>query len=262
MSWFEAFILGVVQGLTEFLPVSSSGHLEIGSVLLNLEASNNLLFAITVHLATALATIFAFRKDIAGLLTDLFRGDRETWKFAIAIIISMVPVGIVGVLWKDSIEAVFVGNMLLVGSMLLITALLLTFSHYANDSSRDVSLFNALIIGIAQAIAVLPGISRSGATISTALLLGVDRAKAARFSFLMVIIPIVGAALLKIRDVSSTPDSFDIGTSSLLIGFAAALVSGYFACQWMVKLVTQGKLLFFAIYCAIIGLIAILAQVL
>lgn len=258
MSWFEAFILGIVQGLTEFLPVSSSGHLEIGSVLLGLTASNNLLFAITVHLATALATIFAFRTDIGELLGNLFRRDAETWRFAFVIIISMIPVGIVGVLWKDDIETFFVGNMLLVGSMLVVTAVLLAFSHFAKDCQKEVTPMRALIIGIAQAIAVLPGISRSGATISTALLLGVDRSKAARFSFLMVIVPIVGAALLKIKDVSETPDSFAIDSSSLVIGFITALVSGYFACRWMVKLVTQGKLLFFSIYCGIVGLIAIL----
>jgi undecaprenyl-diphosphatase len=260
MSWIEALILGVIQGLTEFLPVSSSGHLEIGSVLLGLSASNNLLFAITVHLATALATAVAFRKDIGQLVIGLFRKDPDTWRFALAIIISMIPVGIVGVLWKDAIETFFVGNMMLVGSMLLVTAILLAFSHFASAGDKSVGPFRALMIGVAQAIAVLPGISRSGATISSALLLGVDRAKAARFSFLMVIIPILGAALLKAKDISSAPEALAIDTFSLIIGFLAAFISGYFACKWMVRLVTQGRLLFFSIYCAIVGVIAILSQ--
>jgi undecaprenyl-diphosphatase len=262
MSWFEALILGIIQGLTEFLPVSSSGHLEIGSVLLGLAASNNLLFAITVHLATAMATIVAFRKDILQLIIGLFQKDAETWKFVIAIVISMVPVGIIGVLWKDAIEAFFVGNMLLVGAMLMITAILLAFSHFASSGTMKVNFIRAFFIGLAQAIAVLPGISRSGATISTALLLGVDRARAARFSFLMVIVPILGAAVLKVKDISAALESMAIDGLSLFIGFIAAFVSGYFACKWMVRLVTQGRLVYFAIYCGIVGLIAILSQLL
>lgn len=263
MTWLEALILGIIQGLTEFLPVSSSGHLEIGGVLLGLASSNNLLFAVTVHLATALATVVVFRRDIGSLVVGLFEfRSNDSWRFAWLIIISMVPVGIVGVFFQEEIEQFFTGNMLLVGSMLLITGLLLTFSHFAKAGDREVTPNRALIIGLAQAVAILPGISRSGATISTALLLGVDRAKAARFSFLMVIIPIMGAALLKLIDYFNSPAEAAISFSSLFVGFVAAFVFGYFACTWMVKLVTRGKLIFFAIYCGIIGTLAILSVVL
>ncbi len=263
MTWLEALILGIVQGLTEFLPVSSSGHLEMGSVLMGLNATDNLLFAITVHFATALATLAAYRADVSSLVRGLFEvKENESWRFAIAIFISMVPVGIVGLFFQDEIEQFFTGNMLLVGAMLLVTAVLLTFSHFAKAGERDVTPKRALIIGLAQAVAILPGISRSGATISTALLLGIDRAKAARFSFLMVIFPIMGAALLKLKDYMEAPQASTISTASLVVGFAAAFIFGFFACRWMVKLVTRGGLIFFAVYCGIIGTIAILSVLL
>jgi len=263
MTWFEALILGIVQGLTEFLFVSSSGHLEMGSVLLGLESSNNLLFAVTVHFATALATVVVFRRDIGGLVTGLFEfKSNESWRFAWILLISMVPVGIVGVFFQDEIEQFFTGNMLLVGSMLLVTGVLLMFSHFAKIGNKEVTPFRAFLIGLAQAVAILPGISRSGATISAALLLGVDRAKAARFSFLMVIIPIMGAALLKLIEYVQEPSASSISYSSLFIGFVSAFVFGYIACTWMVKLVTRGKLIFFAIYCGIIGTLAILSVLL
>jgi len=262
MSWFEALIPGIVQGLTEFLPVSSSGHLEIGSVLLGLQDSNNLLFAVVVHLATAMSTILVYRRDITNLSLGLLSFElNESWKFAGKIIISMIPVAIIGLLWQEEIEAFFSGNLLLVGSMLLVTAVLLTLSHYFGKQSGEVTFFKALVIGLAQAVAVLPGISRSGATISTALILGVDREKAARFSFLMVLIPIIGAAFLKLKDFFESPVAIGISPISLMVGFVAAFLSGYFACRLMVKLVTKGSLIFFAGYCAIIGVTAIISQI-
>ncbi len=263
MSWIEALILGIVQGLTEFLPVSSSGHLEIGSVLLRLDTSENLLFAVIVHLATALSTLVVYRSDIKDIAVGFFkRESNESRGFVMRIIISMIPVGIVGFFFQDEVETFFAGNMILVGSMLLVTASLLLFSHYRNSGEGEVTALKAFVVGLAQAIAVLPGISRSGATISTALILGVDREKAARFSFLMVIIPIMGAALLKFWDYLDTAQETTIELSSLIVGFAAAFLSGYIACKWMIKLVTKGKLVFFAAYCGLVGLIVIISQLL
>lgn len=261
MTWIEAFILGVIQGLTEFLPVSSSGHLEIGAVLLDVQANDNLLFAVVVHLATALATIVVFKDDILVLLKDIFRFQwNESTQFVVKIGLSMIPVFIVGVFFKDEVEAFFIGNLFLVGSMLLLTGGLLLFAHYKNDGSKSVGYVAALIIGISQAIAVLPGISRSGATISTALILGVERSKAARFSFLMVLIPIVGASLLQLKDYAENPAAHQVSTYVLIIGFLAAFVSGFFACKWMISIVKKGKLTHFAIYCFIVGSIAIISS--
>ena len=260
MSWIEALILGIIQGLTEFLPVSSSGHLEIGSVLLDAQSSDNLLFAVTVHLATALATIAVFKNDIVELLRDIFRFEwNESTQFAAKIILSMIPVFVVAVFFKDQIEALFIGNLMLVGSMLLITGGLLIFAHYKNDGTKSVGFVGAIIIGLAQAFAVLPGISRSGSTIATALILGVERSKAARFSFLMVLIPILGASLLEILDYTENSAAHAIRSSSLIIGFLAAFISGFIACKWMIKIVKNGKLTYFAIYCFIVGIIAIIA---
>ncbi|WP_425390905.1 undecaprenyl-diphosphate phosphatase [Ekhidna sp.] len=260
MSWIEALILGIIQGLTEFLPVSSSGHLEIGSVLLNAQSSDNLLFAVTVHLATALATMAVFKDDILNLLKDIFKFQwNESTQFAAKIILSMIPVFVVAVFFKDQIEALFIGNLVLVGSMLLITGGLLLFAHYKNDGTKSVGFVSAIVIGIAQAFAVLPGISRSGSTIATALILGVERSKAARFSFLMVLIPILGASLLEILDYTENTAAHTISISSLIIGFLAAFVSGFIACKWMIKIVRRGKLTYFAMYCFIVGLIAIVA---
>ena len=262
MSWLEAIILGLVQGLTEFLPVSSSGHLEIGSVLLNIETSDNLLFAIVVHAATALSTILVFRKDIWELISGILAFEwNDSLRFAILILISMVPVGIVGVFFEDQVTSFFTGNLILVGSMLLVTSGLLFFTLLKKDGTRSVSYGTAFVIGLAQAIAILPGISRSGSTIAVALLLGVEREKAARFSFLMVLIPILGASLLKVKDYVSAPAGGEhIPFLVLLIGFISASVSGFLACKWMVGIVKKGKLSYFAIYCLVIGLIAILSQ--
>ncbi len=259
MSWIEALILGLIQGLTEFLPVSSSGHLQLGAFLFSQEPTDNLLFAVVVHLATALSTVFVYRRDIGGLLSGLLEFKRnDSWNFVVLILISMVPVAIVGVFFQDEVEAFFQDNIMLVGFMLLLTAALLTLSHFYKSGTGAVSPIKAIVIGLAQAIAVLPGISRSGATISTALLLGVDREKAARFSFLMVIIPIVGAAILKMKDYLEAPDQYELSLLSLIVSFLAAFVSGVFACRWMVKLVTKGSLIYFAIYCGIIGTITII----
>jgi undecaprenyl-diphosphatase len=260
MSWIEALILGIIQGLTEFLPVSSSGHLEIGSVLLGAQSSDNLLFAVVVHLATALATIAVFRNDILDLLKDIFKFQwNESTQFAAKILLSMIPVFVVAVFFKDQIESLFIGNLQLVGSMLLITGALLLFAHFKNSGTKSVGYLGAFIVGLAQAFAVLPGISRSGSTIATALILGVERSKAARFSFLMVLIPILGASLLELLDYAENTAAHSIDAMSLVIGFVAAFVSGFVACKWMIAIVRKGKLTYFAVYCFIIGIIAIIA---
>lgn len=263
MTWIEALILGIIQGLTEFLPVSSSGHLEIGSVLLGVASSENLLFAVIVHAATALSTIVVFRQDIL----DIFKGLLEfkwndSWDFAVKFIISMIPVGIVGVFFEDQITALFTGNLYLVGSMLLFTSALLFFTHFKKDNDQEVSKPKAFIIGLAQAIAILPGISRSGSTIATALILGVEKSKATRFSFLMVLVPILGASMLKLKDYFEEPSAYDgLGVGPMVVGFLAAFIAGYIACKWMVGIVRKGKLTYFAVYCLIVGLIAIFSQV-
>lgn len=260
MSWIEALILGLIQGLTEFLPVSSSGHLEIGSVLLNAQSSDNLLFAVTVHFATALATIVVFKNDILNILKEVFKFQwNESTQFAAKIMISMIPVFFVAIFFKDQIEQLFVGNLMLVGSMLLITGGLLLFAHFKNDGNKSVGFVSALIIGLAQAFAVLPGISRSGSTIATALILGVERSKAARFSFLMVLIPILGASLLELLDYTENPAVHSINSVSLIIGFIAAFTSGFIACKWMLAIVKKGKLTYFAVYCFVVGIIAVIA---
>ncbi len=259
MTLIEALILGIIQGLTEFLPVSSSGHLEIGSYILGIQSKDNLLFSIVVHGATALSTIIVFRKDIRDIILDVFKFEwNESTQFTVKIIISIIPVGIVGVLFEDQIEAFFGGRILLVGSMLLFTGLLLSFTFFKKSNTGDITYLKALLIGLAQAVAIMPGISRSGTTIAVALLLGVDKVKATRFSFLMVLVPIIGAMLLKIKDLYESPAlASDISTTTLLTGFVAAFAAGLIACQWMIKIVKKGKLIYFAIYCFVIGAIAV-----
>lgn len=261
MTWIEALILGVIQGLTEFLPVSSSGHLEIATVLLGVESKENLLFAVIVHAATALATVVVFRKDILEIFQGLLEFKwNESWEFSMKILLSMIPVGIVGIFYEDQITALFIGNLLLVGCMLLVTSALLFFSHFKKKNDRPVSYIDSVVIGVAQAVAILPGISRSGATIATALLLGVEKSKATRFSFLMVLLPILGASLLKIIDYYKAPAMFEgLSASSMLIGFGAAFIAGYAACKLMLGIVRKGKLTYFAIYCLIVGLVAIVS---
>jgi undecaprenyl-diphosphatase len=263
MSIIEAILLGIVQGLTEFLPVSSSGHIEIGTHLLGIESSEHLLFSILVHGATALSTVVVFRNDILQITRDLLKFQwNSSTKFVAMLALSMIPVGIVGVGFEKEIEAFFSGNMLLVGSMLLITSTLLFFTYYAKQKLGEVTFLSAFIIGIAQAVAIMPGISRSGATISVGLLLGIDREKAARFSFLMVIVPILGAALLKTKDVIQHPElASGISGGALIGGFLAAFLSGLWACSWMLTLVKKGKLTYFAIYCAVVGILSILVSI-
>ncbi|MEQ6119539.1 undecaprenyl-diphosphate phosphatase [Reichenbachiella sp. MALMAid0571] len=261
MTFLEAIILGIIQGLTEFLPVSSSGHLEIGTVLLGVKSKDNLLFSIVVHGATALSTIVVFREDIFQIIKDIFKFEwNDSVEFSLKMIISMIPVGVVGVLFEDKIESFFGGQILLVGSMLLLTGLLLLFTFFRGQTKGSVTYPKAVLIGIAQAIAIMPGISRSGATISTALLLGVDKEKAAKFSFLMVLIPILGAMLLKVKNLIETPElASDISLLSLTVGFLTAFISGLLACKWMISIVKKGKLIYFAIYCFVIGGVAIIA---
>ena len=259
MDILQAFLLGIIQGLTEFLPVSSSGHLEIGHHLLNVKTENNLYFDIVVHVATVLSTIVVFRKDILKLLKGLFAFKRnDETVFILKLLFSSVPVLVLGLLFKDQIQQLFTSNMLLVGSMLIVTASLLSLTHFVRSNDGKITFLSAFIIGIAQAIAVIPGISRSGSTIATGLLLKNKKEDVARFSFLMVLIPILGAAFLDIIGGELNSEN-NIGFIPLLVGFLAAFISGLLACSWMIKIVKRGKLIYFAIYCLVIGVIAIFA---
>lgn len=256
MDVINAIILGIIQGLTEFLPVSSSGHIELGKAILGVELKEDLLFTVVVHFATALSTIVIFRKDILDILKGILQFKwNDDFKFALKIIISMIPAALVGVLFEDQLEALFKGNILLVGCMLIVTAILLYLADKAKNTKKDVSYSNAVVIGIAQAIAMLPGISRSGATISTSVLLGNDKTKAARFSFLMVVPLIFGKIGKDIFSGELSLDSSQI--IPLSAGFIAAFVAGLFACTWMINLVKKSKLSYFSIYCLVVGLIAI-----
>ena len=258
MDIIDAIILGIIQGLTEFLPVSSSGHLELGKAILGDSTlpEESLLFTVVLHFATALSTLVVFRKDILDILKGLFQFKwNEETQFAVKIIISMIPAVIIGLFFEEQLESLFGGNILLVGMMLIITALLLWLADKAKDTQKPVSYRNAFTIGIAQAIAMLPGISRSGATISTSVLLGNDKSKAARFSFLMVVPLIFGKIAKDLLSGEITTESGNF--TSLSIGFVAAFVSGLIACTWMIKLVKKSKLSWFAIYCLIVGIIAV-----
>jgi undecaprenyl-diphosphatase len=259
LNWFQALILGIIQGLTEYLPVSSSGHLAIGGALFGLNGEENLAFAIVVHAATVLSTLVVLWKEIVNLLQGLFqfKWNDETQMIA-KIIISMIPVGIVGVFFKDYVEEFFGSGLLLVGCMLLVTAILLMFSYFARPRLKSrISFVDAFIIGIAQAVAVFPGLSRSGATISTGLLLGNKKENIAQFSFLMVIVPILGEALLDLMKGGFSPEASGISSLSLLVGFLAAFVSGTIACKWMLNIVKKGKLIYFAYYCIAAGILTI-----
>lgn len=262
MSWFQALILGLIQGLTEYLPVSSSGHLTIGANLFGLNGEENLAFSVAVHVATVLSTCVILWKEIVWLFQDFFKFKwNEGTKYIVNILISMIPVAIVGFFFKDQVEAIFGSGLLVVGICLLITATLLAFSYFAKPRQKEnISPLHAFIIGIAQAVAVLPGLSRSGSTISTGLLLGNKKEKLAQFSFLMVIPPILGEALLDVKDmleVGVETTMAGLPTTSLIIGFIAAFVSGCLACKWMINIVKKGKLIWFAVYCAIVGLLTI-----
>ena len=267
MTWLEALILGIVQGLTEFLPVSSSGHLEIGHALLGTTGEDNLTFAIIVHTATVLSTLAVLWREVARL----FNGSFSTlqWNaekdYVAKILVSMIPVFVVGMFFKDQVENFFGNGLLLVGICLLITALLLALSEWLQkkrkDAGHEVTYKDAFIIGLAQACAVLPGLSRSGTTIATGLLCGVKKESVAQFSFLMVLIPILGEALLDGLKLVQGEMSSELGIIPALVGFAAAFVTGCFACRFMIEIVRRQRLIYFAIYCAIVGTTAIIATV-
>ena len=263
MDWLQALILGIIQGLTEYLPVSSSGHLAIGSYLFGLQDSDNLMFTVLVHVATVLSTFVILWSEIDWILKGLFKFKmNDETKYFINILISMIPVGIVGVFFKDYVEEVFGSGLLIVGIMLLVTAALLTFSYYAKPRiKQNISWKDALIIGVAQACAVMPGLSRSGSTIATGLLLGNKKESLAQFSFLMVIPPILGEALLDVMKMMKGEDVFgSISTLPLMVGFLAAFISGCIACKWMISIVKRGKLIYFGIYCAIVGVVTIICS--
>ena len=276
MEWFEAALLGLIQGLTEFLPVSSSGHLEIGKALLGVETSDDLLFTTMVHAATVLSTIVVFRKQIWDLLKGFFCGLKD-WKisedgsgrkvlscneqtdYLLKIALSMIPVMVVGLFFKDSVESLF-GSIYVVGAALVVTALLLFFSDFAsrpgrksifpaNESRNGISYWQAFAVGLGQAFAVVPGLSRSGTTISTGLICGVRREVMAQFSFLMVLIPILGETFLEV--VGGEFGASSVGALSLVLGFVSAFLSGLFACRVMIALVKKAKLSWFALYCLV-----------
>lgn len=274
MNTIQALLMGLLQGLTEYLPVSSSGHLTIASALFGIDGEENLTFTIAVHVATVLSTlvvlgteIVKILKGMCGPLNPLGKGLgrlNPDQRYVLNILVSMVPIGIVGVCFKDKVEAVFGSGLMVVGICLLLTAALLAFSYYARPRQREhISLRDAFIIGLAQACAVLPGLSRSGTTIATGLMLGNKKTSMAQFSFLMVIPPILGEALLDVLKIVKGEDlGGGIGTMPLIVGFVAAFVSGCVACKWMISIVSRGKLIYFAYYCLIVGLIVIASQLL
>ena len=257
MDSLDALILGIIQGLCEFLPVSSSGHLEIGKVILLKEIKEDLSFTLMVHAATVLSTMVVLHKDILDLIKGSFSlklNEKNT--YLLKIIVSMIPVVIVGLFFKDQLESLFTGNLVLVGRMLIITSLLLSFTYYFKRTEGNISFSKAIIIGIAQAVAVLPGISRSGSTIAMAIVLGIDKEKAAKFYFLMVLLPILGASCKELLDGGL--DTNNLLTKEMLIGFLSAFISGIIACKFMLKIVKEGKLIYFGIYCALAGLTSLI----
>ena len=266
MTWFEALILGLLQGLTEYLPVSSSGHLAIGQALFGMnDGADNLMFTVAVHVATVLSTVVILWSEIDWILKGLFKFKlNDETKYVLNIIVSMIPVGVVGLLFKDQVEEIFGSGLLVVGCCLLITAALLTFSYYAKPRQKEhISMKDAFIIGLAQAVAVLPGVSRSGSTIATGLLLGNKKESLAQFSFLMVIPPILGEALLDVMKMVKGEDvTGNIETLPLVVGFVAAFLGGCVACKWMINIVKRGKLIYFGIYCAIVGVVTIICSLL
>ena len=261
MDGIDAIILGIVQGFTEFLPVSSSGHLELGKAILGDTSvpEESLLFTVVLHFATALSTLVVFRKDVWDIVKGLFQFKwNEETQFSLKIIISMIPAAAVGFFLEEQLESLFGGNILLVGAMLIVTSLLLWLADLAKNTEKKVSYSNAFVIGIAQAIAVLPGISRSGATISTSVLLGNDKGKAARFSFLMVVPLIFGKIAKDI--LSGDLSSETTNLTALGLGFLSAFICGLIACTWMIHLVRKSKLRWFAIYCLLVGIVAIVVS--
>lgn len=265
MSWLEALILGLVQGLTEYLPVSSSGHLQIGHALLGTAGEENLTFAIVVHAATVLSTLVVLWREVAQLFVGTFTTTawNDEKKYVCKLLVSMIPVFVVGMFFKDEVEAFFGNGLLLVGICLLITATLLAFAYFAKPRQKaEISYVDAFVIGLAQAVAVLPGLSRSGSTIATGLLLGDKKESVAQFSFLMVLIPILGEAFLDLLDLCGSGAALGIGWLPLAVGFVAAFVSGCLACKFMLALVRRGKLIYFAIYCAIVGAVTVICTLL
>ena len=264
MDCIQAFILGLIQGLTEYLPVSSSGHLAIGAALFGLEdGESNLMFTVAVHVATVLSTFVILWKEIVWLFKGCLKFQmNDEMRYFINILISMIPIGIVGVFFKDYVEEVFGTGLLIVGCMLLLTATLLAFSYFAKPRQKEeISKRDAFIIGLAQACAVMPGLSRSGSTIATGLLLGNKKESLAQFSFLMVIPPILGEALLDVLKIAKSGyESVSAGISpmALFVGFITAFVAGCFACRLMINVVKKGKLIYFAIYCAIVGVVTLI----
>ena len=267
MNWLEALVLGIVQGLTEFLPVSSSGHLEIGQALLGTSGEENLTFAIIVHTATVLSTLVVLWREVAQLFAGTFttiKWNKEK-DYVAKILVSMIPVFIVGMFFKDQVEALFGNGLVLVGVCLLVTAFLLTLSEWLQrrrqGKGHEVGYKDAIIIGIAQACAVLPGLSRSGTTIATGLLCGVKKESIAQFSFLMVLVPILGEAFLDLLKLVQGEMTSELGMVPAVVGFLAAFVTGCLACRFMIEVVRRQRLIWFAVYCAIIGSTAIIATV-
>ncbi len=265
MNELQALLLGIIQGLTEYLPVSSSGHLAIGAYLFGVDGEENLTFTVAVHVATVLSTLVILWKEVVWIFNGLFKMKmNDETRYVLNIIVSMIPVGIVGVFFKDYVEEVFGSGLFIVGCMLLVTASLLAFSYYAKPRQKEeISVRDAFIIGLAQAAAVMPGLSRSGSTIATGLLLGNKKEKLAQFSFLMVIPPILGEALLDVVKAAKGGAEAavgDISLTALAVGFVAAFVAGCLACKWMVNIVKKGKLVYFAIYCAIVGVLTIIGS--
>lgn len=264
MSWWEALLLGIIQGLTEFLPVSSSGHLEIGQALLGTGGGENLTFAIVVHTATVLSTLVILWNEVAQLFKGTFTTIKwnEEKNYVSKILVSMIPVFIVGMFFNEKVESFFGSGLLLVGICLCITATLLYFSEWLSKRraglGHEVGYRDAIIIGLAQAVAVLPGLSRSGTTIATGLLCGVKKDSVTKFSFLMVLVPILGEAFLELIDLLSGEVISNLGVLPMLVGFVAAFVSGCFACKFMINIVRQQKLIYFAIYCLCAGIFAII----
>lgn len=268
MGYLESVLLGLLQGFTEYLPISSSGHLAIASHLFGIDAEQNLSFTVLVHVATVLSTVVILWKEIVWIFKDLFA--RQSWKsfaglntgtkYAFNIVISMIPVGIVGLFFKDYVDSVFGSGTTVVGICLLVTAALLSFSYYCKPQPKEnISMLHAFVIGVAQALAVLPGLSRSGSTIATGLLLGNRKESLAQFSFLMVIPPILGEALLDFKDLfSANVPQADYATGVLLAGFISAFLAGCVACKWMISVVRRGKLIYFGIYCFIAGLLTLI----
>lgn len=278
MDWLQALILGIIQGLAEYLPISSSGHLEIFRQILgiNLGGEESLAFDVTLHVATVLSTIFILWKEFLPLCTSFFTFKRdENFTYVLKILVSCIPVAVVGLAFKPIVEQFFEGNLVIVGTCLMVTALLLAFSSLSGTSriavlkrgneGRDITWVDAIIIGIAQAVAVLPGLSRSGTTIATGILIGDKREKVATFSFFMVIIPILGEAALHVKDMlfpdaeqlAEAATRASVGVVPLLIGFLSSFIVGCISCRWMINLVKKGKLIWFAIYCAIVGVICL-----